>query len=163
MSNCYLDPINQECFPSARPQPHDSAPCPARRPSARGFFQDSPNMAPYRPPREPHFGSSERRRARWKIIAWEAIFILALFLFLPYFPPAEHERSGQAHESDGAGTTHWLKALGKQNMNSAGQIAVTAAALIGFGRLFLANDGDSHRLSGFLILAGVLGKVALSI
>ncbi len=48
-------------------------------------------------------------------------------------------------------------------MNSAGQIAVTAAALIGFGRLFLADDGASHRLSGFLILASVLGKVALSI
>jgi hypothetical protein len=53
--------------------------------------------------------------------------------------------------------------LGKQNVNSAGQIAVTLAALIGFGRLFLADDGESHRLSGFLILAGVLGKVALSI
>ena len=49
-----------------------------------------------------------------------------------------------------------------QNMNAAGQIAVTVAAMIGFGRLFLADDGDSHRLSGFLILAGLVGKVALS-
>jgi hypothetical protein len=48
-------------------------------------------------------------------------------------------------------------------MNSAGQIAVTLAALIGFGRLFLADDGASHRLSGLFILAGVVGKVALSI
>jgi hypothetical protein len=43
-------------------------------------------------------------------------------------------------------------------MNTAGQIAVTFAALIGFGRLFLADEGDSH-----LILAGLVGKVALSI
>jgi hypothetical protein len=48
-------------------------------------------------------------------------------------------------------------------MNAAGQIAVTVAAMIGFGRLFLADDGDSHRLSGFLILASLVGKVALSI
>jgi hypothetical protein len=49
------------------------------------------------------------------------------------------------------------------NMNTAGQIAVTLAALIGFGRLFLADEGDSHRLSGVLILAGLVGKIALSI
>jgi hypothetical protein len=48
-------------------------------------------------------------------------------------------------------------------MNTAGQIAVTFAALIGFGRLFLADEGDSHRLSGVLILAGLVGKIALSI
>jgi hypothetical protein len=48
-------------------------------------------------------------------------------------------------------------------MNAAGQIFVTLAVLIGFGRLFLANEGDSHRLSGLLILAGFVGKVALSI
>jgi hypothetical protein len=48
-------------------------------------------------------------------------------------------------------------------MNTAGQIAVTMAALIGFGRLFMGNEGDSHRLSGVLILASLLGKVALSI
>jgi hypothetical protein len=48
-------------------------------------------------------------------------------------------------------------------MNAAGQIAVTLAALIGFSRLFLAYEGDSHRLSGLLILAGLVGKVALSI
>ena len=48
-------------------------------------------------------------------------------------------------------------------MNTAGQIAVTLAALVGFGRLFLADEGDSHRLSGLLILAGLVGKIALSI
>jgi hypothetical protein len=47
-------------------------------------------------------------------------------------------------------------------MNAAGEIAVTLAGLIGFGRLFLADEGASHRLSGFLILAGLVGKVALS-
>jgi hypothetical protein len=47
-------------------------------------------------------------------------------------------------------------------MNAAGQIAVTLAACIGFGRLFLADEGESHRLSGLLILAGFVGKVALS-
>ena len=41
--------------------------------------------------------------------------------------------------------------------------AVTLAALIGFGRIFLADEGASHRLSGLLILAGAVGKVALSI
>jgi hypothetical protein len=44
-------------------------------------------------------------------------------------------------------------------MNAAGQIALTLAALIGFGRIFLANEGDSHRLSGLLILAGLVGKI----
>ncbi len=48
-------------------------------------------------------------------------------------------------------------------MNAAGQIAVTLAALVGFGRLFLADEDDSHRLSGVLILAGLVGKIALSI
>jgi len=48
-------------------------------------------------------------------------------------------------------------------MNAAGQIAVALAALVGFGRLFLADEGESHRLSGLLILASVVGKVALSI
>jgi hypothetical protein len=48
-------------------------------------------------------------------------------------------------------------------MNVAGQIAVTLAVLIGFGRMFLADEGDSNRLSGLLILAGFVGKVALSI
>ena len=48
-------------------------------------------------------------------------------------------------------------------MNAAGQIAVTTAAFIGFTRLFLADEGDSHRLSGLLILAGFVGKIALSI
>jgi hypothetical protein len=53
--------------------------------------------------------------------------------------------------------------LGKRNMNIAGQVAVTLAALVGFGRLFLADEGESHRLSGVLILAGLVGKIALSI
>jgi hypothetical protein len=48
-------------------------------------------------------------------------------------------------------------------MNTAGQIAVTLAVLVGFGRLFLADEGESCRLSGLLILVGVFGKVALSI
>ena len=48
-------------------------------------------------------------------------------------------------------------------MNAAGQIAVTIAGLVGFGRLFLADEGASHRLSGLLILAGLVGKIALSI
>ena len=48
-------------------------------------------------------------------------------------------------------------------MNIAGQVAVTLAALVGFGRLFLADEDDSHRLSGVLILAGFVGKIALSI
>jgi hypothetical protein len=41
---------------------------------------------------------------------------------------------------------HWRRLLGKRNMNAAGQIAVTLAGLIGFGRIFLADEGDSHRL-----------------
>jgi hypothetical protein len=61
------------------------------------------------------------------------------------------------------GEVHRRQMLGKRNMNAAGQIAVTLAALIGFGRLFLADDGASHRLSGLLILAGLVGKIALSI
>jgi hypothetical protein len=40
---------------------------------------------------------------------------------------------------------------------------VTLAALIGFGRLFLADERESCRLSGMLILAGLVGKIALSI
>jgi len=48
-------------------------------------------------------------------------------------------------------------------MNAAGQIAVTLAALVGFGRLFLADEGAGHRLSGCLILASLVGKIALSI
>jgi hypothetical protein len=58
---------------------------------------------------------------------------------------------------------HWRRLLGKRNMNAAGQIAVTLAALIGFGRLFLADERESCRLSGMLILAGLVGKIALSI
>ena len=48
-------------------------------------------------------------------------------------------------------------------MNIACQIAVTLAGLVGFGRLFLADDDASHRLSGLLILAGLVGKIALAI
>jgi hypothetical protein len=61
------------------------------------------------------------------------------------------------------GAAYRRKVLGKRNMNAAGQIAVTLAALVGFGRLFLADEGESHRLSGVLILAGLVGKIALSI
>jgi hypothetical protein len=52
---------------------------------------------------------------------------------------------------------------GGRNMNAAGQIAAALAALIGFGRLFLADESDSHSVSGLLILAGLVGKIALSI
>jgi hypothetical protein len=86
-----------------------------------------------------------------------------LFLFLPYRYPANDERFTQASKAIVSGESHWRKLLGKRNMNAAGQIAVTLAALIGFSRLFLADEGDSHRLSGLLILAGLVGKVALSI
>jgi hypothetical protein len=90
-------------------------------------------------------------------------FILALFLFIPYSRSASDERFAQASKAIVSGETHGRKVLGKRNMNAAGQIAVTLAALIGFGRLFLADEGDSHRLSGLLILAGCVGKIALSI
>ena len=50
-----------------------------------------------------------------------------------------------------------------QNMNAAGQIAVTLAAMIGFGRIFLADENASYRLSGVLIFAGLAGKIALSL
>jgi len=56
-------------------------------------------------------------------------------------------------------TTGW----GIDEMNAALDIAVTLAGLVGFGRIFLADEGASHRLSGALILAGLVGKVALSI
>jgi hypothetical protein len=72
-------------------------------------------------------------------------------------------RLPQARRAIVDGEVHRRKALGKRNMNAAGQIAVTLAALIGFGRLFLADEGESHRLSGVLILASLVGKVALSI
>ena len=72
---------------------------------------------------------------------------------------ASRKPGGQS--SHGLGSLAGL--LGKRNMNSAGQIAVTLAALIGFGRLFLADEGESNRLSGMLILAGLVGKIALSI
>jgi hypothetical protein len=91
------------------------------------------------------------------------IFILALFLVLPYRHPANDERFTQASKAIVSGESRGRKVLGKRNMNAAGQIAVTLAALIGFGRLFLADEGDSHRLSGLLILAGFVGKIALSI
>jgi hypothetical protein len=48
-------------------------------------------------------------------------------------------------------------------MNNAGQIVVTLAAMIGFSRIFLADENASHRLSGVLILAGLAGKIALSL
>ncbi len=72
-------------------------------------------------------------------------------------PPASHESDRARARVIGRNV------LGKRNMNAAGQIAVTLAALVGFGRLFLADEDDSHRLSGVLILAGLVGKIALSI
>ena len=56
------------------------------------------------------------------------------------------------------GAVHGRKLLGKRNMNAAGQIAVTLAALIGFGRLFLADEGESHRLIEPLV-RGIGGQV----
>jgi hypothetical protein len=90
-------------------------------------------------------------------------FILALFLFLPCTHPANDERFGQAEKAIVSRQIYGRRALGRRNMNTAGQIAVTLAAFIGFTRLFLADEGDSHRLSGLLILAGFVGKIALSI
>ena len=89
--------------------------------------------------------------------------ILVLFLFLPYRYRARDERLPQARSAIVDGEVSWRKRLGKRNMNAAGQIAVTLAALVGFGRLFLADEGESHRLSGVLILVGLVGKIALSI
>jgi hypothetical protein len=86
-----------------------------------------------------------------------------LFLFLPYGCSASDARLAQAQKAIVSGEIHGRQALWKQNMNIAGQIAVTLAVFIGFGPLFLADEGDSHRLSGVLILAGLVGKVALSI
>jgi hypothetical protein len=86
-----------------------------------------------------------------------------LFSFSPYLLPAGYERFRQARRAIVRGEVHWGQTLGKRNMNTAGQIAVALAALIGFGRLFLADEGDTYRLSGLLILASFVGKVALSI
>jgi hypothetical protein len=77
--------------------------------------------------------------------------------------PANDKRFPKAEKAIVLARVYRRKAPGKRNMNTAGQIAVTFAALIGFGRLFLADEGDSHRLSGVLILAGLVGKIALSI
>jgi hypothetical protein len=86
-------------------------------------------------------------------------FVLVSPLFLHSFTsmtaaassgPASQETMSRANQGD-------------QSMNVAGQIAVTVAVLIGFGRMLLADKGDSNRLSGLLILAGFVGKVALSI
>jgi hypothetical protein len=83
--------------------------------------------------------------------------------FSPNVVFANDKRFPQAEKAIVPARVHRRKALGKRNMNTAGEIAVTFAALIGFGRLFLADEGDSHRLSGVLILAGLVGKIALSI
>jgi hypothetical protein len=66
-------------------------------------------------------------------------------------------------EKAGVRPSSLTETAGHQNMNAAGQIAVTLAALVGFGRLFLADEGASHRLSGCVILASLVGKIALSI
>jgi hypothetical protein len=77
---------------------------------------------------------------------------------------ANAPKGRQAREEHPAfGRLRSRKLLGDQNMNNAGQLAVTLAALVGFGRLFLADEGASHRLSGCLILAGLVGKIALLI
>jgi hypothetical protein len=83
--------------------------------------------------------------------------------FSPIRLYAVDERFRQAETAIVSGEIHGRQVLEEQNMNAAGQIAVTFAVMIGFGRLFLADEGDSHRLSGLLILAGLVGKVALSI
>ena len=81
--------------------------------------------------------------------------------------PPTTNASGKPGMRSFFGESHWRESWAagawEHNMNIAGQIAVTLAALIGFGRLFLADEGDTHRLSGALILAGLVGKVALSI
>lgn len=43
------------------------------------------------------------------------------------------------------------------------QLAVPALALIGFGRLFLADEGSAHGLAFAMIALGLAGKVWLSI
>ncbi|HSU99201.1 MAG TPA: hypothetical protein VLI91_03765 [Roseiarcus sp.] len=89
-----------------------------------------------------------------------------LFLLCSRYSPnsrADGERPRASSRAIAPDRTRRGKALGKRNMNAAGQIAVALAALVGFGRLFLADEGESHRLSGLLILASVVGKVALSI
>jgi hypothetical protein len=86
-----------------------------------------------------------------------------LFSFLPYRRPADHESFPQARRAIVDDAVHWRKRLEKRNMNAVGQIAMTLAALVGFGRLFLADEGESCRLSGVLILAGLVGKIALSV
>jgi hypothetical protein len=90
-------------------------------------------------------------------------FYSCFVLVSPLPSSANDERFTQASKAIVSGESHWRKGLRKRNMNAAGQIAVTLAALVGFGRLFLADEGDSHRLSGLLILAGFVGKIALSI
>ena len=92
----------------------------------------------------------------------QTYFILALFLFIPYHCPAGQERLRQVEKAI-VSQRSWAASARERNMNVAGQIAVTLAAFIGFGRLFLADEGDSHGLSGLLILAGLVGKIALSI
>jgi hypothetical protein len=43
------------------------------------------------------------------------------------------------------------------------QLAVPALGLIGFGRLFLADEGASHGLTFAMLALGFAGKVWLSI
>jgi hypothetical protein len=90
------------------------------------------------------------------------ILFLICSRFSPTLIPPTTNGFAQASKAIVSGES-WAESAGKRNMNAAGQIAVTLAALIGFGRLFLADEGDSHRLSGLLILAGCVGKIALSI
>ena len=120
----------------------------------RGGGTTAPLSSHYRTARSP------LRRAKNFVTAY---LILDLFLFLPYSQPAERRTLQTSSECDRSSASIWVVCAGEHNMNIAGQVAVTLAALIGFGRLFLAEEGDSHRLSGVLILAGLVGKVALSI
>jgi hypothetical protein len=110
---------------------------------------------------DPGRGALTSSRAR--ILRVTPILFLLCSCFSPTVIPANDEGFTQASKAIVSGEIHGRKVLGKRNMNTAGQIAVTLAALIGFGRLFLADEGDSHRLSGLLILAGFVGKIALSI
>jgi len=43
------------------------------------------------------------------------------------------------------------------------QLAVAALGLIGFGRLFLADEGSGHKLTAAILALGFAGKVWLSI
>lgn len=105
----------------------------------------------------------------WLNLCGSPHFILDLFSFLPYRAQrpmtagAPKGRQAWEERKPAFGRLRSRETAGDQNMNTAGQIAVTLAALVGFGRIFLADEGASHRLSGCLILASLVGKSALSV